>query len=321
MKHTFLIILTAFAGLVACGDEGLDFSIKPALGFESSSGSVLEIAEAGQRIKFYSNAAIEEPVTVTVAVINPENLIYGTDYTTDPAPVNNTITVTIDTDDQSPGFFVYPKVRANAPEKRNLRFEIVSVSGSNLELAQSLALTYSFTITKIQAVTITHNFDGCSDYSTPTGFIEAFESGSKTDRGWGCRAFGLNGSRAPRASAFGGTAGNDKAWMIMDPVTVPQGIGVDFSFWVYSNFSGPGTVALLWSSDYSGGGDPLLATWTPMETLNAQFPSNGSKIWKQVQGTVNGVSGARVYFAFRFTGATNSASASWDIDDLTVKID
>ena len=321
MKRAHFLFFAVLSVLLSCNDDGLDFSITPSIGFESSSASILDITEAGQRVRFYTNVSIEEPVTVTVAVINPENLVYGTDFTTDPAPVNNTITVTLDTDDQNPGFFVFPKVRNGAPEKRTVRFEIVSVEGGDLKPAQSLALTYALTITKVQAVTITHDFNGCTDFSTPSGFIEAFEPGSKTDRGWGCRAFGLNGSRAVRASGFGGTAGNDKAWLIMNPLSIPQGLGVDFSFWVYSNFDGPGTVSLQWSSNYSGAGDPLLATWTPLTTLNSQLPASGSKIWKQVQGTVNGISGTKIHFAFRFTGATNASSASWDIDDLTVRVD
>ena len=63
--------------------------------------------------------------------------------------------------------------------------------------------------------------------------------GFKTDRGWGCRSTGTDGSRAPRASAFGGMDGEDNAWLIMNPVNMSGFSNVTLSFEVNSVFDGP----------------------------------------------------------------------------------
>lgn len=304
----------------SCETDDLSINIIPSIGFASPQGSILENNDSGLKVLFYSNIKRQEQVTIQVELRNFQNLQYGNDFTTDPAPAGNIIELTLDSDDTSPGFYVFPVQRLGAPERRTISFEIKSVNGASLQLGQAQSLTYTLDITKIQPVAISYDFNSCADFATPDGFTEAFEPGSKTDRGWGCRAFGLNSTRAPRASGFGGTAGDDKAWLIMNPVSIPAGATVTISYSVYSNFSGPGTISAKWSSDYAGSGNPLLANWTDLATLNNQLPAAGSKIWKKVEGTFTNISGVKVYLGIQFTGATNTSSASWDIDDFTFNV-
>lgn len=321
MKKIFTILFSvSLLVIVSCDSGELDFSITPSIGFATPFGSILENNTNGIKVKLYSNVRIETPVVVNVSIINFQGLQYGVDYTTDPAPSGNTLTVELSGDDTDPGFFVFPVIKPGAPDKRSLSFEISGVEGGNLQPGQSASLVYKLDITKIQPIQISYDFNSCVDFATPSGFIEVFEPGSKTDRGWGCRAFGLNATRAPRASGFGGTAGDDKAWMILNPITIPQGATVQISFWVYSNFSGPGTISAKWSSDYSGAGNPLTAGWTDLSTLNSQYPAAGSKVWKKVEATYTNISGNQVYFGIQFTGANNTASASWDIDDFLLSV-
>ncbi|MFZ9982598.1 MAG: hypothetical protein ACO3FI_11270, partial [Cyclobacteriaceae bacterium] len=197
MKKLFTYLFSAsLLIIVSCDSDELDFSITPSIGFAATSGSILESNSNGIKVRLYSNVRIESPVVVDVAILNFQGLQYGIDYTTDPAPSGNSLSVELSGDDTDPGFFVFPVVKTGGPDKRSISFEISGVEGGNLQLGQSPSLVYNLDITKIKPVFISYDFDSCVDFATPSGFIEVFEPGSKTDRGWGCRAFGLNGTRA-----------------------------------------------------------------------------------------------------------------------------
>jgi hypothetical protein len=329
MKHLYSVLFAVLiAFVIACEDDS-KFSIKPSLGFMQREGVVAQSESAGTRVRFYSNVPITEPVTVQVAINNVSGLVYGTDYTTDPAPVDNVITLTIDPEDEQPSFLFSP-VETGAEEAKRIEFEIISVEGSGLKLAQAASRQYSLAITgfeevileEVIPVTLSFDFNTCSvDFATPAEFNEVFET-AKTDRGWGCRAFGVGASRAPRASAFGGAAGEDRAWMILkNPIAIASGADVTIDFMTFSAFPGPGTVSVKWSSNYSGSGDPLAATWTTLSTLDSQFPVPDSKAWKNVTGSFTNISGTAVYIAFVWTGGTAAASTSYDIDDLTITVE
>jgi len=317
----YTCILLSLATASSCSDDEKSFSLTPAIGFETTGGTITETEENGIQIGLYTNVSLNEEGAATIEVNNIGGLTYGVDYMTEPAAVNNVITVPLGPEITSPSFYVFP---IETGIDRVLAFQITDVTGNNLTLGQQAVLSYTLTINgsgcpgDADPVTVTHDFNGCTtDFSTPAGFIEVFEPGSKTDRGWGCRAFGVNNTRAPRASGFGGAAGDDKAWLIMNPVAIAPGSVVTLEFSVFSNFSGPGTISIKWSSDYLGSGNPLDANWTDLSTINSQFPAAGSQQWKVVQDTFDDICGENVYLAFQFTGANNTASASWDLDNLT----
>lgn len=324
MKYVYSFILTVLiASVIGCEDDA-KFSITPALGFLRNEGSISQTDEAGTRIRFHSNVTITEPVTVKLSINNLSNLEYGIHYTTDPAVVDGLITVNIDPEDEQPSIFVFP-IQTGAEGIQRIGFEIFSVEGSNIIPApQRAAREFILSIKgfeEIIPITVTHNFNTCTtDFNTPAGFIEVFE-GSKTDRGWGCRDKGVGGSRAPRASAFGGAAGEDRAWMIMNPIAIGVGATVSIKFSVFSEFEGPGKVSVKWSSNYSGAGNPLAANWTTLTTLDNQIPPANNLAWVDVTGTFTNISGSSVYFAFVYTEGLASGSTAYDIDDLTIKVE
>ncbi len=327
MKHLYKSILVGFAAFaLGCDNDDNKFSIKPSLGFMQSEGVIAQSETTGTRIRFYSNIEITEPVTVQIAVNNVSGLEYGIGYTTDPAAVDNIITVTIDPEDGIPSFFVLP-IETGAEESKRIEFEIISVEGNGLELSQAAARLYKLAISgfeEVIPVTLSFDFNTCStDYVMPAGFIEVFESGSQTNRGWGCRGLGRNGSRAPRASAFVGTTatGYDKAWMIMNPIAISAGADVTINFWTYSQFAGPGKVSVKWSKDYAGSGDPHAATWTTLSSLDSQFPAANSLTWTNVTGEFSNIFGSAVYIAFVWTEGTAASSTAYDIDDLTITVE
>lgn len=322
MRYIFLFLFTALmATAISCADDS-KFSMTPSFGFLRSSGSIGQTDTNGITVRFYSNVEITEPVTVKVGV-NANGLEYGVDYTTEPAAVNGLITLEIDPEIEQPSFMVVP-IETGSEETERIEFEILSVEGNNLKLAQYSARLYSLSISgfeEVIPVNLSFNFNTCTtDFATPAEFNEVFET-AKTDRGWGCRAFGVGASRAPRASAFGGTAGEDRAWMILkNPINIASGADVTIDFQTFSAFAGPGVVSVKWSSNYSGSGNPLAATWTTLTSLDNQFPAANSKVWTNVKGTFTNISGATVYIAFVWTGGTAAESTAYDIDDLIISV-
>ncbi len=144
-------IILYFVGLVfatlattGCSDDEKSFSVKPLIGFETVSGTLVQTNTAPLRVGFHTNVKLTEPVTVKVQVVNVSGLQYGTDYTIEPAPEAGVITVTIDPEDERPSFFVFP-VSTGAIEG-NLNFQLFDVQGAQLGLAQATALEYKLSI-------------------------------------------------------------------------------------------------------------------------------------------------------------------------------
>ncbi|MBT8219044.1 MAG: DUF5017 domain-containing protein [Bacteroidia bacterium] len=167
---------------------------------------------------------------------------------------------------------------------------------------------------------ISENFEGCQDdFVTPDGFIEVFGDGSKTDRGWGCRQEGVDGSRAVRASAFGGDDGFDDAWLIFDnPILLSSVSSAYLQVDVKSRFDGDGNLTLLWSSDYSGGANPTSASWTEVNQFESDLPAKGSDTYKNIITNLSAAVGNDIYMAFRWKDGTSSNSASFEIDNIGI---
>lgn len=148
MKKLFLLITLFAVTITACDDNEQSFSITPAIGFETTRTNVLETAATGTRIGLISNVRLSEPVTVTINLTNIGTVQYGVDYTTEPAAVDNVVSLTLDPDAESQGFFIYPV--AGDTDERKILFEITAVQGSGLNLAQASATTHTVSINKIQ---------------------------------------------------------------------------------------------------------------------------------------------------------------------------
>lgn len=170
------------------------------------------------------------------------------------------------------------------------------------------------------ALPISIDFEDCTqDFTTPSLFVEAFGPGSKTDRGWGCRAQGVGDSRGVRASAFGGEAGFDDAWLITDGAVDFSGLSsATFEVDIKSAFDGPGTLNLMWSTDYSGSGDPTTANWTTISSFEDDLPVSGSDTFKTITADLSGATGMQAYIALRYEDGMNDSSASFEIDNYSI---
>jgi len=85
----------------------------------------------------------------------------------------------------------------------------------------------------------------------------------------------------------------------------------------YSDSYNP-PIELLYSTNYSGTGDPSSANWTELSATwsaqNSQTTTNSGNI------DVSGINGANVYFAFHYisSGTGSGSSALWEIDDVII---
>jgi len=164
---------------------------------------------------------------------------------------------------------------------------------------------------------------------------ENFETGFETsiapwftynaagNRNWAVVTSSLGGgsNRTFQINGFGGDVpAND--WLILGEFDFSDTTNPAISFSTLTNFTADGTVinelALKVSTDYSGAGDPSLATWTEIpftkpaadqiKTLSLQVPLNDT------------ASEPSVYVAFHYVagGTASGETALWQVDDVTV---
>ena len=81
---------------------------------------------------------------------------------------------------------------------------------------------------------------------------------------------------------------------------------------------GSQNLELLYSTDYSGTGDPNSATWTSLQSIAPQS-SNSSVATINVDNiSLNSISGTSVYFAFRYTSSASGCS-DWRVANITIE--
>jgi hypothetical protein len=268
---------------------------------------------------FDVKSAFDGPGTLTA--------LYSTDYCGGDPALSNWIALDIEEQLPLKGSNAYKSVELDLSSAAGLNvFLALQFSGANNEASASFEIDNFSVVANDDnggggtGSSFSTDFETCSeDYATPSGFIEVFVPGSKEDRGWGCRSFGIDDSRAVQASAYGGEDGNDNAWLIVADQMDFSGLSsVNFQFSIFSNFSGPGEVIVQYSEDYSGSGNPEIANWTSISAINDAFPTAGSQEWISVDENVTSLGGKQVYIAFQWVGANQGESSSWAIDNLAI---
>ena len=194
-----------------------------------------------------------------------------------------------------------------------LVFTLQNISGGN---AASIGTQNSFTLTlenndSQPPITLPYS----EDFSD-CGTVEWTPYDETGDDAWICDSgdYTMNG--------FGGT--DDVDWLISD-------FRIDFD--TYSNVvvdittrerygnsvNENGEFEFLYSTDYSGSGDPTTATWTAL-TFNPNNTSSGSTYSSNSTTTVNitGVSGIG-YLAFKYDMTSVGAAEEWVLRDISIE--
>lgn len=174
------------------------------------------------------------------------------------------------------------------------------------------------------AVTLPLNFDfqNCTGTGLlPNGFTQYSTTGAQV---WDCTSFGRDPAAPAGTVAYpngiqingfaNGINNLNKDWLISPKLDLTGTAFPLLSFWSRNAFAGD-PLELKISTDYTGTGDPALATWTD---LNGKFPSKGSDLWTQSGGiNLSAYKQSSVYIAFVYTSTTDDGSR-WTLDDISL---
>jgi trimeric autotransporter adhesin len=300
---------------VTGSDDGLavdDFEITANVGVASDlivNGSLLDFgsvnvgASSGSQNYTISGTSLTQDVTVTAPAnfqVSKDNSNYSNSVIYAFADVNASAQT------------VYVKFVPTSGVNGTKSGDITNVSGS-------LSKTQAVSGNETGNLQIVEDFSACTPASI--GNWRSFSvNGAEV---WGCTDFGRGPSKGARMNGFsGGSARANEDWLISPAFILSNLTSSQFSFYSQFSFSGPG-LALRISTDYTGSGDPNLATWT---TLSAGFPtasvpstSSSLSDWTFSNVNLSTYQGQTVYLAFIYTSnAVTNGAARWTIDDLNI---
>lgn len=249
---------------------------------------------------------LTNPTTLTVSApfsISKDNTVFSTSlsYTVADLATNQTV-----------------YVRFNPTAAGNATGTILHASAG--ATSQNVALTGS----GIDPNQTVFNFENCTTVGSSAladGFYQYSVTGPQT---WGCTTTFGHDSNDLTGTASAGNAlqingfasGNilNEDWLISPALNLSNMTYAVLSFWTRSAFSGD-KLQLKVSTNYSGTGDPSLATWT---NIDGKFPETASDVWtKSGNIDLSAYKALPVYVAFVYNSTTSSASR-WTLDDFAV---
>lgn len=156
-------------------------------------------------------------------------------------------------------------------------------------------------------------------FLTNSGWTQYSVTGAQV---WGSTNFGhtcLTGcnnataDKAAQINGFSGSSQTNEDWLISPQLDLTSFMNYPaLSFATISAFAGD-ALQLKYSINYSGTGDPSVATWTP---LDGKFPVSNSSIWTTSSNII--LPKSIIYVAFIYTSNTIAASR-WTLDDWKVE--
>ena len=129
---------------------------------------------------------------------------------------------------------------------------------------------------------------------------------------------GNPGSCAKMSGYASSTNNANEDWLISPVKNLSTFTSATLSFDTATDFAGNPLTVLI-SRNYTGTGDPNLATWTTLSGVLA--PTDSNYVWAG-SGAINintftGAGNNTVYIAFKYT-STSSASATWEVDNIRI---
>jgi hypothetical protein len=173
------------------------------------------------------------------------------------------------------------------------------------------------TLSAVSVDQFTQNFNDPA-FLTNSGWTQYSKIGAQvwasTDFGHTCLT-GCNSATADKAAQINGFATSALAnedWLITPKLDLTGFSNFPaLSFWTISAFAGD-ALQLKYSSDYTGSGDPALATWT---AIDGKFPPSNSSLWTKSANII--LPKSSIYLAYVYTSSTAAASR-WTLDDWQV---
>jgi hypothetical protein len=121
------------------------------------------------------------------------------------------------------------------------------------------------------------------------------------------------------ANGYGGDVGSDD-WLISPAINL-TGVSdpiLTFKTWTkYTDSGNPNPLQVFISTNYSGSGDPSLATWG---ALQCTLPAANSGSWTSSGDVSLAAFHQKVYIAFEYksSGVTSSTASKWEVDTFKV---
>lgn len=159
-----------------------------------------------------------------------------------------------------------------------------------------------------------YSFNTCANPSLDGGFTQySYETGNALDSIWQCSDFGRGSGKALQMNA-GLTALANQDWLISPALDLSAYNIPLLRFYSRTRFEGPG-LQLKVSTNYSGTGDPALATWT---NLAGKFPNENSDAWTLSDSiNLSAYKQPGVYLAWVYT-STSLEGPRWSIDEVQI---
>ncbi|MEO6315859.1 MAG: choice-of-anchor J domain-containing protein [Chitinophagaceae bacterium] len=276
------------------------------------------------------NSAIDIPYNSSLSVIFDKKIIKGTGTIT--VYENGVAGTPIDINDAAVVISNNTTLRFPAQLNAGKSYYVLIAAGAfkdvyNNEFAGIATATgWAFT-TYNTALTVplpaNFNLQLCSGSGLlPNGFTQYSVNGSAV---WDCTAFGRDPA-APAGTApfpngvqingYDNALGNlvNEDWLVSPALDLTGTVYPLLSFYSRTRFNGA-PLQLKVSTDYSGTGDPNLATWTD---LNGKFAAQTSDTWTWSSNiNLAAFKQPRVYIAFVYTSTTDDG-ARWTLDDIAV---
>lgn len=159
-------------------------------------------------------------------------------------------------------------------------------------------------------------------------FFEDFSSGSlgqmvgysvSSHADWEYSSFDTD--HFAKMNGFGADMASDD-WLMTPEIALPSIENAELVFTTINNFDG-GDLEVLISHDYSGSGDPSVATWETLLSASAnsdQFSSGGYAKHTSSAMSLQSYASAPAYIAFRYTSTGTGAGegALWEVVDVKI---
>lgn len=323
MKRNFRIYsiasLVVLALLFSCEEdyEPATITFYPSLNAQAVEPGEGETGSP-QTIMLRTSRVLAEDSKVNIRIMG-NGSGYGFSYETFPPQLEpGIVTLTIPRGEVSASFRFIPKNDGEfVPEDYQYTFTIDEM---NHEIRSVGNKHFSMNVTDNTTAFVFEDFATCPG----TNFTERIASGPST---WGCSGFGYpdeaqtNMCREANAFNKGGTEASNSYLVLTTPVDGALYNNLYISAQVYSRFTGAGGIKFVYSTNYSGTGNPEAdgVTWTELTEINSELPAAGSQEWTAVAELVKDIGDEPVYIAIQHAGGTNASSSSWRIDDFSIK--
>jgi hypothetical protein len=329
----------AIGGSISVSSSGVDFS-KTISGLSPSSSYDVYVVAEDASFNLQTNAAQTQVTTNAAPSITPSILSYAfpsfidkakqsvTSYSLAASNLEGDVTLTVAgnyliSSDNSTFTTSLTLLALNftSPQTVYIEFNPAGNIGSQIGSiihSSAGALDEVVSLSAISIDPYNQNFDDPT-FLTTSGWTQFNVFGSQA---WGSTNYGhtcLTGctsstrDKAAQMTGYSGGARTNEDWLISPQLDLTTFVNYPaLSFATISAFDGD-ALQLKYSTDYSGSGDPTLATWT---SIDGKFPAVNSSIWTSSTDII--LPKNSIYVAFVYTSTAISASR-WTLDDWKVE--